>query len=425
MKSMTLKEYVLFALEKKFCNKINWYFVCLSEAVVGMNNEYLTVIENNIMVNKVSEDPKEMVSIRDRKPGEPLIPYNGKVKIEAGTLSNLKEDVETTYGRLLVNYLLLDYPFGDKIPYINKQISPGDIEKIIADLLFKEVISVKEYEKFVNNCSFLQPLTKVVIDVATVANTTKPKGIDEFKEKLIEEFNQKHGERWIYDPVLCGNFSQALQDFDAKYLEGDPTVGKLLTSKIRNNARTKMYLAIGSDKGFDGRTPLIQNSLADGFPKDNESLAMIFNSGRLGSFDRGHETQKGGSVAKDLLRSAGGIKIIDGDCGSTLLKKITITKDNFKTLKGIYGHFGDKKLEPIMNPEDYIGKDAWIRTPLFCKLEGKKFCSICVGKVLSARKDGINILFTTVSTPILRASLKGMHNSQVETVKVSVVDSIK
>lgn len=418
---MTSIEYFKYVIKKQLCNNIRWYYLVMTQSMANSDNEYFQCTSDKIYVKVDGSN----VEITDKIPGDVLIDYKDKLDLTHEDLPNIDDSVSTTVGRAIVNYLLLVKPFGEKIKYINKMFSSKNIENIIADYLFREIITIEEYTRFVNNCSFIQPLTKIFIDVATVKNTTKPEGIDEYKDKLSEEFDKEYGVNWKDDPVLSGNFSERLQKYDTEYLKGDPTVGKLLTNKIKNNARTKMYLAVGSEKGFDGRTPIVESSLIDGFPKDNNQLSYIFNGGRVGSFDRGHETQKGGAVAKGVLRAAGGIKIVDGDCGSKMLKETLITKDNAASIIGCYAHTGDGKLFPVMQPDEYIGKTLWLRTPLFCKLEGKKFCSICVGKTLSSRKDGVNLLFTTVSTPILTASLKGMHNSQITTVYVSLLENVK
>lgn len=409
------------SLRNKSCNKINWYFSVITPALKLKDNPYYRTTEKEIFV----KTPEGEVLLSDKKVGDPIINFKDGIEIDNSVLPNVKERINTTVGRVIVNYLLLAEPFKDKIDYINKMFSSKDVEKIISDYLFREIISISEYERFVNNCSFIQPLSKIVVIAATVKNTTKPVGIDKFKKETIEKFNKEYGDGWVKDPVLSGYFSEELKKFDAEYLKDDPTNGKLLSNKIKGNARVKMYLTIGAEKDFNGRTPVIENSLIDGFPKNNEELAYIFNGGRLGSFDRGHETQKGGAVAKDLLRAAGGIKVVEGDCGSKVLKEFTIDKDNVNAIRGMYCHLGDGKLFPMMKPEDFIGKKVWHRTPLFCNLEGKRFCSICSGKILSARPDGINLLFTTVSTPILISSLKGMHNSQIVTVPVSLVENVK
>lgn len=418
---MTANEYFLFALKEKLCNNIKWYYRLMTPSMENQDNEYYASSSDKIFI-KIND---EMFEITDRKPGDIIVDFKSTINLSNNDLPNIEETVETTIGRAIVNYLLIAKPFNNKIKYINKSFSSKNIESIVSDYLFREIITVDEYINFVNNCSFIQPLTKIFIDVATVKNTTKPEGIEEYKKELSDKFDSEYGENWKDDPVLSGNFSEKLQEFDTAYLQDDPTLGKLLTNKIKNNARTKMYLAVGSEKGFDGRTPIVESSLIDGFPKDNTQLSYIFNGGRVGSFDRGHETQKGGASAKVLLRVAGSVKIVDGDCGSKVLKETIITKENASSLVGCYCHFGDHNLIPLMKPDDHIGKKVWIRTPLFCKLEGKKFCAVCVGKTLSSRKDGVNLLFTTVSTPILTASLKGMHNSQITTVNVSLIDNVK
>lgn len=417
-------DYLKYSLESKYCQILNWYYSILSPTTNEWNNDYYHIENDKVIVKLKELNSIHYEELADVKVGEPILKYNEKINVLPGFLENITEPIETTIGRILVNYCLLAIPFGNKIPFINKQLSSKHIEPLIANKLVSGEISVEEYGCFVDNCSFLQPLSKIIIAVVSRKNIVEPDGLDEFKKNLMEKFKKEHGENWSKDPVLAGTFEKELEKFDAEFLKDDPTLDKILTKKIRTNARKKMYLSIGSTKGLTGRGDFILSSLKDGYPKDNQSLASMFNENRAASFDRGKETQKGGAVAKELLRTAGGIKIHDGDCGSSLTQEVNVTSDNADMLKGLYQKTKEGYI-PIHSPYDLIGQKIHIRTPLYCNLEGKNFCSICVGDNIARRKDGVNILFNTVSMPILTGALKSMHDTTIDTVALSLRDVLK
>lgn len=417
-------DYLKYSLDNGYCQDLRWYYSILSPSSDEWTNNYYKVTDGEIYVRLGQEESGYYEPLSDVKLGDPILKYSDKIQVNQDYIQNIKEPLETTVGRILINYCLLAVPFGDKLPYINKQFSSKHIEPLIANKLVSGEITVDEYGCFIDNCSFLQPLSKVIIAVVSKKNIVEPDGLDKFKKDLMEKFKKEHGEKWSNDPVLAGTFEKELEKFDAEFLKDDPTLDKILTKKIRTNARKKMYLSIGSTKGLTGRGDFILSSLKDGYPKDNQSLASMFNENRAASFDRGKETQKGGAVAKELLRTAGGIKIHDGDCKSILTQEVNVTSDNADMLKGLY-QVTKSGIESITDPYKLIGQKIHIRTPLYCNLEGKNFCSICVGDNIARRKDGVNILFNTVSMPILTGALKSMHDTTIDTVALSLKDVLK
>jgi hypothetical protein len=47
------------------------------------------------------------------------------------------------------------------------------------------------------------------------------------------------------------SFVNELKAFDKKYIEKDPSYGKILSGKIVNNSRPRMYMSFGVESGFD------------------------------------------------------------------------------------------------------------------------------------------------------------------------------
>jgi hypothetical protein len=152
----------------------------------------------------------------------------------------------------------------------------------------------------------------------------------------------------------------------------------------------------------------------------------MFNTARAASFDRGHETQKGGATAKDILRATSAITITMNDCKVKYGKTVLVTKDILKGLVGRAVIINGKST--ILKSKDdvakYLGKYIEIRSPQYCKEKNGKICKICAGEYLAMNPDGINLAVTNISEVILTASLKKMHNAQVSTVPVDITDVI-
>lgn len=411
---MTSKEYFKHALKNKLLNKLDFFYATIG--IPTENNEYVRINEKayEVLVDG------DYLLITDRKTTEPLLDILEPIVLTTDDLINIEGSIETTIGRAIVNYILLVFPFKNKIPYQNKPINAGDIESLVAKALREDVISVKEYTQFVDCAGMVGGLSKLVNIAATPKNITKPKGLEQFKKATQTKFDKEFGEEWRKDPLKVGQYVDELRNFDKEYMKDDPSYGKSMSKKLMHNDRSKMFLSFGVEVGFDEDSEFIDGSLLDGCSKDKRELKTLFNTSRAASFNRGHETQKGGAVAKDLLRVSNGLTIKTGDCGSKIYKTMEVkNKDIAKTLTGSY-MLGSTGLELIVNGEALIGKTIKIRSPIYCKERGKVFCSTCCGKEFSNREFAGSLFLTTVSTTILTAALKSMHDATIVTAEVDI-----
>lgn len=411
---MTSHEYFKYAIKKNLLNKLDFYYATLS--IPMENNDYLT-IDNDVYNVFVDGDT---LLITDRKTTEPLFDILSPIVLTGDDLINIDGSVETTIGRAIVNYITLVYPFKAKIPYQNKPFDAGHLESLVGSALRDDVITVKEYVTFVDCASMIGGLSKLVNVAATPKNISKPPGLEKYKKEVQAKFDKEFGEEWRKDPLKVGKYVDELRDYDKEYMKDDPSYGKSMSKKLMHNDRSKMFLSFGVEVGFDEDSEFIDGSLLDGCSKDKRELKTLFNTSRAASFNRGHETQKGGAVAKDLLRVSNGLTIKTGDCGSTLYKTIHVkSKDIAKTLNGTY-MLGSTKLEPIVNGEALIGKTIKIRSPIYCREKGKVFCSTCCGKDFANKEFAGSLFLTTVSTTILTAALKSMHDATIVTVNIDI-----
>ena len=84
------------------------------------------------------------------KEGEPLYRPKEPIKIKAGSIGNIGKDTDTTYGRLLVNDLLLTQNMGDKIGFTNGNwIKDGILKNIMSKVAKDKDIDHKQAHNFV------------------------------------------------------------------------------------------------------------------------------------------------------------------------------------------------------------------------------------------------------------------------------------
>ena len=414
---MTNIEYFKYILKTDIVFKLDWYYSVMS--LNPIDSKYVFTKDKKYYVY-IDNDPVVIDNIDTTRP---LILYTDSISLSNNELSNVKNGIDTTIGRAITNLLLLVRPFGNKIDFLNESFKSDKVEDLIVEKMIRDEISVDEYLKFVDSAIFLQGLSKVVTQGATIKSITPPDGLEEFKKKTIEEFNKTYGEDWVKDPIKAAEYTNKLKEFDKEYLKDDPTLNKTLTKKIQNNARLKQYMAFGSVDDF-GDNPFILESLDKGMPKDKKKLTTYFNSIRQGSYSRGHETQKGGAVSKNLLRTASGITIVEGDCNSKMYKEVLVTPGNAGYLNFRY-HLVGNKVVMIEDATKLIGQVLKLRTPLFCHQEGRSYCTTCCGKNYVNRENSIGLQMNNISDAILTSSLKAMHDTTIKLADVNILEIIK
>lgn len=427
---MNKLDYLKYAISQGCHKKKAWLvsvFGTIKEETNPLENSYPGKIIKKAWGYAFVNSSAEIVDLEGfNKEDRVVFTFKEPITVDSSWCENAKEPVQTTIGNLIFNLLAMVPAFNSKIPFVTGRVSISAIEDIVATKLrdtpelneprSTEYIYVDEYLKFCDALTFISGLSQLTCWAATHKNVRGPTGIKEFKAQLLTKYEGK-----LTDPVELAKFEQELVDFDGKYLEGDPSFGTLVTGKVRNVARKKMYLSLGSEKDFSGSlkaTPVI-NSLEEGWPTDPEQFVAMMNGLRFGSFSRGSETVKGGVSAKILLRAANNFKIIDTDCGTQLGIRRNFNQSNINKLIGRY--VLDKTSTLVENNDvasNYLNKDIVVRSPMFCKLEGDRICKICAGTRLSQFPTGMGIPVTEISSIILAASMAAMHAQVLSTAKL-------
>lgn len=378
-------------------------------------------------------DITKLVSIpldEGQSPNEPLFKFKEPLFVPNGTMPNVKKDIQTTYGNVLFNWVAVVYPFDAKIDFIEGQISPSQMEGLIAPRL-KDTppegvdrdpkwIYVDEYLRFTEGMFYLTGFTQICVPALSEKAITAPPNNAALKAQLLEQNKDR-----LHDPAVIAAIDKALIQNDTDYLKGDDSEGFLISGKSRKNVRRKLYLMTGAEVGFGSGTnvDLVQNSLQEGwqidkFPIMNDSL-------RAGSFNRGAQTQLGGEAVKWLLRASSNMLITKEDCGSKLGMPVLLSDSNKKKYMSfsVVTEQGSEILTEE-NYASYAGKVRMIRSPMFCTLEKTDYCAICCGPRLRENRAALSAAVSAYGSVFLSLFLSAAHAKALETAKMDYKTAI-
>jgi len=379
------------------------------------------------------DEKGQLVKIEDAPKDEPIFRFLDPIEVSKDWVANAPEKpTVTTYGNVIFNVCTIVNAFNTKLDFVFGQVDIGSVEDKIAKKLTEDKdlvegsdqISISEYIKFVDSLQFIGNLSSLCTVSATQKSIQTAPGFEEFKKTLIQKYGDK-----LSDPTEYVKFETELKAFDDAYLKGDPSTKAFLTGRIKDVARKKMFLTLGTEQSFNAvqsSTPVI-NSLHEGWPvKDPKQFTAMMNGIRFGSFSRGSETVRGGVAAKILLRSGSNFKVIDNDCGTKLGITRLYQKHDIDNLVGRF-IIVDKNIiliKTIEQAQSYIGKEIIVRSPMYCRSPGESICKICAGTRLSSFPNGLTIPLTDMSTIILYTSMKAMHGKVLSTAEIDINEAL-
>jgi len=370
------------------------------------------------------ENEGQLTKIDDAKTGEPPFSFKERIPLKKGDMPNVGMDIDTNYGNVLVNYLLLVYPFGHKVPFLTGKIKSRQVEQIIRERLMDtppadqarddKFLYVDEYKKFANAAFALVAYTQLCVPAATEKTMTPAEGIREFRDKLYAENAGK-----LHDPVVMAKIDAALVQYDRDWLKGDRGADYLISDKSLTIVRKKLFSTLGAEGGLSDSIAVnpIQTSLEEGW--DAERFPQMNDTHRAGSFNRGHLTMLGGESVKWLLRASSNINIVKGDCGSKIGRQLDITPDTVGMLPGfsIVGKDGPIAIPDKEAAQQYLGKKVILRTPQYCKLKLTDFCECCVGVRLSANPKGASVAVAQYGSTLMYIFMAAGHGKAMTLAK--------
>lgn len=370
----------------------------------------------------VGDGREEWVSISDHTPMTALFVAGHALTVTPDDAINCKEEVESTYGDLLFNYIALIHPFEDRIPYQVGPIKIRKIEAMISERLVDNVeiagiepkpheIPVWMYMKFGKCMGALAGYTQLFVPTLTPKSLSTNHAIMKRRGELLEE----HKDR-LHDPVVVSKIQDELIQMDKDSLKGDPSEGFFISNKTWGTARKRMFVIHGPEAGFNegGNAELVVNSLNEGW--DTTKLPAMFNSTRAGSFYRGALTALGGEAVKFFMRVFQNTQIGEDDCGSRVGLKRFIDPDRLDYYEGLWEITKDgiKQLD-----KEYLkvvsGKYITTRSPNYCKTPHTDYCAKCAGGRLAANPYMIGAENTAVASMFMDIMMASAHAKELKT----------
>lgn len=344
---------------------------------------------------------------------------NSKITLKKGQISNYKkdEDLQTTTGRLLLNYVILVDPFGDMIPYINSDWNISRIEETcIFEALRNETVTVEQVKHYSRNLHWLGHFTELCVPSFTERSLTIDPKIIARRNELIAEHR---------DEIAAGNatvmnrIEAELIAMDRASLKGD--VSTLFYDKDNKSyeIHRKTMLILGGmvpkfgEKGFN----FIERSLEEGW--NVKDFPTISNEIRRGSFARAKETAKGGEETKFVIRVFQNTKITEEDCESQEYLHVEITNDTAQ--KYLYRSIlvnGTLLTLDVDNITSYIGQTVLMRSPMYCSTK-VGYCYTCMGGLFrSINQELLTMTAVTISSGFTLAALKSKHGMRTKSISI-------
>lgn len=391
----------------------NWYREMFSIPLTEQN-EFFTYDKSNRTVT--FEDGSSVV-LNDKRL-TPLL-MSDRFTLSNEDMSIIDKTDSYSFGDIVLNYLLVYRPFGNKALRFTLDLSLSQVENYIANHLGDSVDVGYEYAVlFPDGGMMLEQLSELIVVSSTNKSIAPAPGVREYKKKLFEEARKIHGEDLGNDIRVIVEIENKIEAYDREYLKDDPTYGIFANDKIIGNARKNMHGTMGAEIGMDGNlTPVVENSLSEGIPADNAIFASQVNASRKGSIMRGKMTQFTGADAKTTARVLNNIKVLRDDCKTMNTRDVLITKSNYTEYIN-YNIIEGNTIIRLMdeNITKYIGNVVKVRSYLFCVQPHDKYCSVCGGRQSEDNKNIAIILSTENNSIFTNTSMKAFHNKQLKLV---------
>lgn len=360
-------------------------------------------------------EEKKLEKIDNAPLGRPIYKALEPYTLKPNEIPNVKEEIVSSYGTILVNVICLTLWFGDIIPFINGKIKPSTLSSEVLSRLEDDpdtiydrkpgVIYVSDYLKFCDACFNLVAYTQVFTPGATEVSMAPPPDIKELRAILVEENKDR-----LHDPAVISDIIKQLQEYDLEWVKNDPSMGFMVIGKSLKIVRQKLFLTYGAEKGIDDGVDVsfIERSLSEGW--DISKFPEMNNAQRAGSYNRGKQTELGGTKVKEIYRASGNFKIDVEDCKSQLGILYNANYGNSEQLIGFTAINGkEQELITKENVGKYLGKVVKLRSPMYCKATGTSYCKVCCGKRLSINPNGLPLEFSDYGSKFLGMFMSAAH----------------
>lgn len=363
--------------------------------------------------------------IDDAPKGQPPFSIKDRIQLKAGEVPNLTKNVDTNFGNLLLNYIVLVYPFGNKVEFMTGRFKSTDVEKAIIKRRKEDppegqerdpnAIYVDEYLKFTDAAFSVVAFTQMCVPAATEKTMSNAPGIFELRDKLLKENWERRN-----DPAVIAQIDAQLVAYDREYMKGDRGADFLIKNKSFDIVRKRQFGMHGAEAGLNEgvEVELIDRSLSEGW--DISKFPAYNNSLRAGSYNRGRETMFGGESVKWLFRASSNVAVTQKDCGSKVGLMYTVDGVNWGWLVGFWviTPSGPVLVEDDAAAQKYVGKTVEVRSPMYCQLEKTDYCECCVGVRLASSPTALSAAITDYGSVMMYINMQAVHGKKLAVQKL-------
>jgi hypothetical protein len=363
-----------------------------------------------------------------------LFHMRDRIQLKPGDLPNVTAEIDTTCGNVLVNALVLIWPFGKKVPFQTGQINGRKLEAYLVTRLHntpqpgeersEDKLYVDELIKYCDTMSSLGSLASLNVPGPSEKTLTIDPAIPKRRDELLDEYKDK-----LHDPAILARIEQELVAMDKKSFENDPAKGFMTSGKQYDVQRKRQFILVGSESGFgsgDGTITPITKSLKEGW--DFNEMPQIVDNLRSGSYNRGQETAMGGESVKYFYRIFQNTRVAEDDCGTKEGIDWTIDEYNYASFNNLHlaGGAKDPDTSRLITEKlkNMIGKTVKIRSPMLCKTKAPSFCARCIGDTLAASPTGLHIATADIGSAFMLVFMKKMHGVALKTARYRFTHSI-
>lgn len=367
-------------------------------------------------ISKAGED----LAIDDHTPGEPLYGVKEDVSLSAGDFQIVKEPTKTKYSILYLNLIVLEYPFGDSIPYQNTRFSGKLLDGLIVAAIKDKTITITQYREYTKSLGFISALSNIIVPAASKRSIIPPPGLQAKKKELLEKYKDR-----LDEPVIVAKIEKELLALYEDYLKDDPSAGFFIKSKSMTVNMARNHVMFGAEKRLDdsSKMDLSTRSLREGWEIDE--LPKMVNSLRMGSYNRSKSTALGGEAAKFSSRIYQNTRLSSVDCKSVVGLPVTITPLNVKSFNGRYVvDKGTSTLVTQAKLDASINKVLYFRSPQTCNAPDGDYCPICMGDQVANSGAGLGTQASGVGSVMLDVSMAATHDSSLSLARYDYASSI-
>lgn len=343
-------------------------------------------------------------------------------------LPNLSQGVETTYGQFFVNAYVLCHAFGNRIPYLNGEITAKKLEQELLKRYVNDPPAGQErdpdkiytdmYLEFGKACTALEGFSALCVVSATPKTMTCDPRIAVRRQELLEQYRDR-----LHDPVIQVRIESELKKIDREWMRGDPGERFYLKSKSYDVVRKKMFLLQGASEGLGATGDYITRPLSDGWT--GEDLPAMINNLRDGTYSRGAQTALGGEITKFLYRIFQNTSITEEDCGSTMGLEIVLNEQIANRFVGSSILRGQSLVEITEdNWREFIDRKVRLRYPTYCKTSGANFCATCMGKHISRSPNALSSYVAAVGSMFMQLFMSAMHGKTLQVRELDFMESL-